>query len=235
MSGCTAPRDGHRTASGAANCPVHRGGRGYSRSSYSSYSSSGGGGYGGSRSLSGGSSGSTSRRTRSGRSVPYTPSEWRAVQPYAEKAAAQAQAYPDKRDLFLCHAWDDRESSARELHGHLQTSGATVWFSQDDIPLGSLQIREIDKGLRSSRLGIVLVTPALLASIRNEGIAEKELAVLLNTSRVVPVTHGVTFDELYDVSPMLASHAGLSTKGSSLDAVAAKIAAAAAALPVEVA
>ena len=165
MSGCTAPSDGHRTASGAANCPVHRGGRGYFRSTYSSYSSFDDGNYGGSRSVSGGSSGSTSRRTRSGRSVPYTPSEWRAVQPYAEKAAAQAQAYPDKRDLFLCHAWDDRESSARELHGHLRTSGATVWFSQDDIPLGSLQ----------------------------------------------------------------------STKDSSLDAVAAKIAAAAAALPVEVA
>lgn len=110
-----------------------------------------------------------------------------------------------------------------------------MWFSQDDIPLGSLQMREIDKGLRNSRLGIVLVTPALLASIRNEGIAEKELAVLLNTSRVVPVTHGVTFDELYDVSPMLASHSGLSTEDSSLDAVAAKIAAAAASLPVEVA
>lgn len=228
MSGCTAPRDGHRTASGAANCPVHRGNRGYSRSSYSSSAGS----YGGSRSAFSGSSGGPSRRTRSGRSVPYTPSEWRALAPYAEKAAAQAQAYPDKRDLFLCHAWDDRESSARELHGHLQTNGATVWFSQDDIPLGSLQMREIDKGLRNSRLGIVLVTPALLASIRNEGIAEKELAVLLNTSRVVPVTHGVTFDELYDVSPMLASHAGLSTKDSSLDAVASKIAAAAAALPV---
>ncbi|QNA72488.1 TIR domain-containing protein [Streptomyces sp. So13.3] len=161
----------------------------------------------------------------------YTPTEWQAVEPYAEKAAVQAQTYPDKRDLFLCHAWNDREGSAKELYGHLKTSGATVWFSEEDIPLGSLQMREIDKGLRNSRIGIVLVTPYLLESIKNEGIAEKELAVLLNTNRVVPVTHGVTFDELYDVSPMLASHSGLSTKESSLDAVAAKIAAAAAALP----
>lgn len=37
-------------------------------------------------------------------------------------------------------------------------------------------------------------------------------------------------DREYDVSPMLASHAGLSAKDSTLDAVAAKIAAAAAAL-----
>jgi hypothetical protein len=163
--------------------------------------------------------------------VSYTPTEWRAVEPYAEKAAEQARTYPDRRDLFLCHAWDDRQASAAELYGHLKSNGASVWFSEEDLPLGSLMIREIDKGLRNSRIGIVLVTPALLESIKNEGIAEKELAVLLNSSRVIPVMHGVTFDELYDVSPMLSSHAGLNTKDSSLDSVAAKIAAAAAALP----
>lgn len=153
------------------------------------------------------------------------------MSPYAEKAAEQARTHPDRRDLFLCHAWDDRQGSAADLHRQLKANGATVWFSEEDIPLGSLMTREIDKGLRNSRIGIVLVTPALLKSISNEGIAEKELAVLLNSRRVVPVTHGVTFDELYDVSPMLASHAGLSTAESSLDDVAAKIAAAAAALP----
>ncbi|WP_298993219.1 toll/interleukin-1 receptor domain-containing protein [uncultured Pseudokineococcus sp.] len=210
----------------------YRSGRGYSRSSYSSPYS---GGYSYRTSYSGGSpgGGGVSRRTRSGRPVAYTPGEWRVVQPYAEKAAEQAQQHPDRRDLFLCHAWADRESSARELHGHLKTNGATVWFSEDDIALGSLQMREIDKGLRNSRIGIVLVTPALLTGIQNGGgIAEKELAALLSRGRVVPVLHGVTFEELSDVSLMLASHAGISTKDSSLDAVAAKIAAAAAALPV---
>ncbi|TFV55613.1 toll/interleukin-1 receptor domain-containing protein [Geodermatophilus sp. DF01-2] len=228
MAQCTAPREGHRTASGAANCPACRGRRSY-RSSYSSYSYRPS--YGGGGSSYGGSSGGSSRRTRAGRTVSYTPREWQTVQPYAEKAAEQARVHPDRRDLFLCHAWPDRQGSAAELYGRLKTNGATVWFSEEDIPLGSLMTREIDKGLRNSRIGIVLVTPALLESIKNEGIAEKELAVLLNSNRVIPVTHGVTFDQLYDVSPMLASHAGLDTAESSLDDVAAKLAAAAAALP----
>jgi hypothetical protein len=233
---CTAPVYGHRSSAAAANCPAC-GGRSRYRSSYSSYGgSSYGGGSGstyGSSYRSSTSSGSTSRRTRTGRSVSYSPSEWRSVEPYAEKAAEQARTHPDRRDLFLCHAWDDRQGSAADLHRQLKANGATVWFSEEDIPLGSLMTREIDKGLRNSRIGIVLVTPALLKSIENEGIAEKELAVLLNSRRVVPVTHGVTFDQLYDVSPMLASHAGLNTADSSLDDVAAKIAAAAAALSVE--
>ena len=66
-----------------------------------------------------------------------------------------------------------------------------MWFSEEDLPLGSLIIREVDRGLRNSRVGIVLVTPALLASIEAAGVAEKELAVLLSTRRVIPVLHGV--------------------------------------------
>lgn len=160
----------------------------------------------------------------------YTPTEWRTVEPFTQKAAEQAQTHPERHDLFLCHAWDDREGSATELYGHLKSNGASVWFSERDLPLGSLMIREIDKGLANSRVGIVLVTPALLKSINSEGVAEKELAVLLSTRRVIPVLHGVSFDDLNDVSPMLASHAGLTTKDDSLNVVAAKVAAAAAAL-----
>lgn len=162
--------------------------------------------------------------------MPYTSSEWRAIEPLATKAVEQAREYPERHDLFLCHAWDDREASASELYDRLKANGASVWFSENHVPLGTLLLREIDKGLKNSRVGIVLVTPALLRSIESEGIAEKELSVLLASGRVIPVAHGTTFEALRDVSPMLASHAGLNTADSSLDDVAAKIAAAAAAL-----
>ena len=236
MSQCTAPVRGHRSAAAAAACPACRyrysGYSGYSRSSYSSYSQpvssyrSSGSSFG-----SGGSSGGRkSRRTRAGGSVSYSPTEWRSIEPVARKAAEQAVSHPERRDLFLCHAWDDRESSAAELCNSLQSNGASVWFSEKDVPLGTLLIREIDKGLRNSRIGIVLVTPALLKSIEQEGIAEKELSALLATDRVIPVAHGTTFEALREISPLLASRSGLSTADSSLAEVAAKVAAAAAAL-----
>ncbi|MEA2183749.1 MAG: hypothetical protein QOF69_2934, partial [Solirubrobacteraceae bacterium] len=63
-----------------------------------------------------------------------------------------------------------------------------------------------------------------LKSLRAEGIADKELSVLLATDRVIPVAHDTTFEALRDVSPMLASRSGLSTAESSLVDVAAKIA-----------
>lgn len=237
MAQCTAPAEGHRTASGAANCPACRGGRSYYRPSYPTYYSSPPRYPGGSASSSGGSSGrggssagGASRRTRGGTSVSYSSSEWRTVEPLARKAAEQALAYPDRRDLFLCHAWDDRQGCAAELDGLLRSHDATVWFSERDVGPGKPLLREIDRGLASSRVGIVLVTPAMLHTLKGQGIADKELSTLLATDRLIPVAHGTTFEALREVSPMLASRSGLDTAESSLADVAAKIAAAAAAL-----
>jgi hypothetical protein len=229
---CTAPVRGHRSSAAAANCPVcgalprYRSSYSYPSpvSSYRRGPSIGGSNSGGS------SGGRRSRRTRAGGSVSYQPAEWRSIEPLARRAVEQAREHPERRDLFLCHAWDDREDSASESYDCLQSSGATVWFSEKDVPLGKLLIREIDKGLKNSRVGIVLVTPGLLKSIEQEGIAEQELSVLLASGRVIPVAHGTTFEALRNVSPMLASHSGLDTAHSSLADVAAKVAAAAAAL-----
>ena len=136
-----------------------------------------------------------------------------------------AQTYTERRDLFLCHAWDDRAGAALEFYNMLTGLDVKVWFSEKDVPLGTPLMRQIDKGLKNSRAGIVLVTPAMLRSLDAEGIADKELSVLLSTGRVIPIAHGTTFKELNDVSPLLASHAGLNTAdyGSMFD-VATKVA-----------
>ncbi|MDQ0642051.1 hypothetical protein QFZ46_000211 [Microbacterium murale] len=114
--------------------------------------------------------------------------------------------------------------AAKELHDALEANGVTVWLIEKDVPLGTSLLGQIDKGLRMSRIGIVLVTPALYKSIIAEGIAQKELAALLATDRVIPVAHGTTFDELRDVSPLLGARSGLETGESPMGEVAAKIA-----------
>lgn len=154
----------------------------------------------------------------------YTAAERRTLEPVRREAQKQAQSHPERRDLFLCHAWADRQGAAKELHDLLESRGVTVWFSEKDVALGKSLVREIDKGLRNSRIGIVLVTPALFKSLDAEGIADKELSALLATDRVIPVVHGTTYDALRDESPLLAARSGLSTEESSLEAVATKIA-----------
>lgn len=85
-------------------------------------------------------------------------------------------------------------------------------------------MRAIDKGLANSRIGLVLVTPSLLARLPKEGIADKELSALLASNQLVPIVHNTTYDALRDVSPLLASRSGLDTTEDSMKVVAQKIA-----------
>ncbi|MFI2279052.1 MULTISPECIES: toll/interleukin-1 receptor domain-containing protein [Catenuloplanes] len=222
---CTAPSQGHRTSSGAAACPVH------GRSSYSPYShpssyaspasSRSGGGSG----SSGGGGGRSARPRWSPVNSPvaYTSEEVAALDRYRSKVEAvgpRAKSY----DLFLCHAWDDRRGAATELHNFLEGEGVSVWFSERDIILGQPFMREIDKGLAKTRIGLVLITPALLRRIENGGVSEKELSELLSRDLLIPVAHGVTYEEIRSVSPLLGSRNGLSTGEDSMEDIAKKIA-----------
>ena len=250
MARCTAPSRGHRTASGAAECPACGSSNGSRYSggynSYPSYSapsyptpnysvgaSSGSRNSGGGRTIkprwSRGGSGSGR-----GSVILYTNVEVQSLTPVREniekqfavekRLVEQSLPVPDTRDYFLCHAWDDRKEAAKELHDLLVSKGASVWFSEKDVLLGSTLLREIDKGLAKSRTGIVLVTPAFLRGLPKMGIADKELSALLAQNRLIPVAHNTTFEELCEISPMLASRSGLSTAEESLSDIAAKLA-----------
>ncbi len=222
MARCTAPVHGHRTASGRAACPACGGSGGYrGYGSYGSYSSPS---YSPSRS-SVGVSGSSARPkwSRAGSSVAYTTAEVRALTPVRENVERRAPL-PDVRDVFLCHAWDDRTGAAKDLHDLLESRGVSVWFSEKDVALGTPLLREIDRGLAKSRVGIVLVTPALLSRLRGEGIADKELSALLARDRLVPIVHHTTYEALREISPLLGLRAGLSTAENPMAHVAAKLA-----------
>ena len=228
MARCTAPVQGHRTASGAAACPACGGrSRSYGYGGYSSYSSpsyySSGSSVGGRSSGGGSGSSARPRWSRAGSTVVYTPAQVQALTPVRNTVENLAKQ-PELRDVFLCHAWDDRQGAAKELHDLLESHGAKVWFSEKDVGLGVPLMRAIDKGLANSRIGIVLVTPALLRRLPAEGIADKELSALLARDRLVPIVHETTYEALREVSPLLGSRSGLSTAEDTMAIVAAKLA-----------
>ena len=153
----------------------------------------------------------------------YTPTQVQNLTPIRESVENLAKQ-PDLRDVFLCHAWVDRKGPAKELHDLLESLGVRVWFSEKDVALGVPLLRAIDKGLANSRIGIVLVTPALLSTLPKETIADKELSALLAGNRLVPIMHETTYEALREVSPLLASRTGLDTAEEPMADVATKVA-----------
>lgn len=230
MSNCTAPIYGH-IRGGGADCPVHgrSGGYygGYSESSYPPYSpppvtsvvrtgrstSSGGGRSGG----------SAARPSWSPKASPvsYSPQQVRDLAPIRAATMVRTQA----QDVFLCHAWPDRQADAKDVYDLLVAEDVSVWFSEVSLRPGTDMRLAIEKGLVSSRMGIVLVTPAMLGKLRTDrSIANNELSALLRRNLLVPVLHGVTFEELDNVSPMLASRGGFNTDEEPMEDIIVKIA-----------
>lgn len=225
MAQCTAPVNGHRSEAARANCPVCGRRGGYSAyNGYSGYSDY-------SRSYSSPSkdrtvSSSSGNKTRAkwssaGSTILYTPAEIKTLTPLRNEVEKRAEA--DLKDIFLCHAWEDRKTTAKNLTDLLKENGTSVWFSENEVLLGTNLLREIDKGLAASRVGIVLVTASFLKRIQGNGIADKELSALLSRDQLIPVLDGVTFEELYDVSPLLASRSGLNTSEETMEDIANKL------------
>ena len=229
MARCTAPVYGHRTASGAAACPAC-GGR-YGRYSgnkatadYGSYSSP-------SYSSSGAAVAAVSEVqqqrkaawSRAGSSVVYTPAEVRALTPVRESIERRAPL-PDPRDVFLCHAWDDRGGAAKELHDLLESRGVSVWFSEKDVapryavaPRNRQRTGEVASRDRAG-------DPCAAAPPPRRGYRRQRAIGTPSADLLVPIVHGTTYEALREVSPLLGSRSGLNTTEDTMANVAAKLA-----------
>lgn len=126
--------------------------------------------------------------------------------------------------FFFATPGTTEKGAVRELNDLLESRGVSVWFSEKDVLLGATLLREIDKGLAKSRVGLVLVTPSLLKRLAGEGIADKELSALLARDLLVPIVHDTTYETLREVSPLLGSRSGLSTAEDTMTNIAEKLA-----------
>ena len=115
-------------------------------------------------------------------------------------------------DFFISHASEDKDEIVRDLAECLRSKGAEVWYDEFTLKVGSRLRREIDCGLVNSRFGIVVVSHNFFA----KDWPQRELDGLfaLDTeqqSRILPIWHKVSKDEVARYSPTLADILALNT------------------------
>jgi hypothetical protein len=126
-------------------------------------------------------------------------------------------------DLFLSYARIDGAQVGEKLRQELARLNVSVWFDEIEILPGQSQSRQMDRGLQKARAGVALLTPAYLAG---RFWTERELGALLHKETLIPVLHGVTFDDVAHYSGILPDLAGFETARDQIDVIAQKIAAA---------
>lgn len=133
-------------------------------------------------------------------------------------------------DAFLSYARIDGETVATELAKSLDALGVRVWFDAVAIQPGKSQSLQMDAGLRKASAGIAGLTPGYLAG---RFWTQREFGALLNKPTLIPVLHGVTFDDVKEDSDILPDLAGFTTADDYVTLIAEKIVPFVCAYPVE--
>lgn len=140
----------------------------------------------------------------------------------------EASPHEEKYDVFISHASRDKEDFVEPLAELLREMGFGVWYDSFVLTAGDSLRESIDKGIRNSEYGLVVLSPNFIA--RSKGWAERELNGL--TARevagrrklILPVWYNVSYEEVLEFSPTLADKYALNTENMSLGEVADAIA-----------
>lgn len=138
------------------------------------------------------------------------------------------QQVPERResyDFFISHASEDKDSFVRALAETLQAKGARVWYDEFTLKVGDSLRQKIDQGLLQSRYGIVIISRNFIA----KEWPKRELDGLVNLevdghSRILPIWHEISKDEVTRYSPTLADKVALNTSILSIEEIASELA-----------
>lgn len=120
----------------------------------------------------------------------------------------------EQYDVFISHAWEDKEDFVDELYNALTALGIKVWYDTSKIKWGDSMRKKIDEGLSKSKFGIIVLSPNYIAEnkywtkIELDGLFQLES---INGKTILPIWHKLTKKEVMEYSPIIASKLAMNT------------------------
>lgn len=116
-------------------------------------------------------------------------------------------------DVFICHAYEDKELFVHPLAEALQKEHVEVWYDKFSLKIGDSIRQSLDKGLRQSRFGVVVLSKAFFnkhwPQYELDGLTEKERQG--HDKVILPIWHGISHTDVFRVSPSLANRQAVSS------------------------
>lgn len=129
-------------------------------------------------------------------------------------------------DVFISHAWEDKEDFVNDFVKDLNSLGVTTWYDKSQILWGDSMRKIIDEGLKKSRFGIVILSPNYIAEGKYWTKAELDGLFQLesiNGKKLLPIWHKLTKKEVMDFSPTIAGKLAMNTSSLTSKEIAEKM------------
>lgn len=129
-------------------------------------------------------------------------------------------------DVFVSHAWEDKEDFVEEFIQELRDLEIRVWYDKRRIKWGDSMRAKIDEGLRKSRFGVAVLSPNYIAEGKYwtkaelDGLFQMES---VNGKTLLPIWHKLTKKEVMDYSPIIASKLAMNTASMTAKEIAEKL------------
>jgi hypothetical protein len=128
-------------------------------------------------------------------------------------------------DVFISHASEDKDTFVRKLATTLRDDyDVEVWYDEFSINWGDSLRTAIDKGLKSSIFGIVVISRDFIkkdwTNRELDGLFQIET---LDKKVILPIWHDITKNEVQEFSPILAGKKALSTAIMTVDEIAQEL------------
>ncbi|MFH2052336.1 MAG: DUF1883 domain-containing protein [bacterium] len=128
-------------------------------------------------------------------------------------------------DVFISHASEDKDEIVRSLAAALSKRGLKVWYDEFTLRIGDSLRQKIDRGLASSRVGLVVLSPSFISkgwtNYELDGIVTRTVS---GEQILLPIWHNITKQEVLEFSPSLADKVARSTATHTVDEIAEEIA-----------
>lgn len=126
-------------------------------------------------------------------------------------------------DVFVSHAWEDKDDFVEEFVRALENRNLKVWYDKNRLKWGDSMRNKIDEGLRASKFGVAVLSPSYIAEGKYWTKAELDGLFQLESiggKKLLPIWHNLTKNQVMEYSPMIASKFAMSTAVMTIEEIA---------------
>ena len=146
-------------------------------------------------------------------------------QPVVVSAATQIVT-GEEYDVFVSHAYEDKELFVDEFVVALRNQGLKVWYDTDNLKWGDSMREKIDRGLAKSKYGVVILSPNYIAEHKYWTKAELNglfQVETINGKTILPIWHNLTKKQVVEYSPIIADRKAMTTASMTPEEIAAEL------------
>lgn len=146
-----------------------------------------------------------------------------SVKPLIPETIHTYVEFNEEYDVFVSHAWEDKEGFVDEFVAELEKLDIKVWYDKQRIKWGDSMRARIDNGLKKSKFGIAVISPDYIADGKYWTKAELDGLFQLesvNGKMLLPIWHNITKQQVMNYSPIVASKLAMTTASMTAEEIA---------------